>query len=637
MSDESDEPSSPDEVRYSEPLSRRRFLAAGATAAATGTAGCAGTARDVGQDLGLIEEEVWGSEDLQRARTQLEVVEGYELELGEATLDSLQFSLKNGLLPNQQPEEAVEGTLRVYGKTPIGDDEVVLGETGASFRGSSQEHEMSLEFGEDLMNVPRMLEVRFASPQLDAPEIVLGRSDVVYLPFDNVARDEQTLRELGPPYVPPGDWSDPRGQKQKVEIWYSEPDEPSFNMPALDMTQYTTQTADGDDWFDLYDIQMTVVIRSPVLDRKFATDDEGDILGAYCDWTVLNLELSALEYLESIYFNSPPTMKLFNPANNWSVGTGGVRQKEVENKQDFGGSMIVDKDEYGESRASPREVSHVAQDASPASDAFIRGALHEQVGYDDPFEPDELRTVNPVKFCVGRSFARRWGEKFSEAIENKPYANTFESIEFRKLTTLKAFVGDLDYQFTISLYQQTPEETIVNMFLRDTTARDIPGSDCVTSTMLFIGVGHWMTGKHPVMVRTDVSQGLDHIFAGFHNLDIPEMLSEIPEIPIAGYDRFEESGRSAREVDYKYTDVECTEPYPSIGFNRHMIDNPSRRLVAWSDLTEFDLTTNIPLNDGWEPDVDGEIRAPGDGYFGDLFVNPFDTAAFYFFEDERNR
>lgn len=638
MSGESDESSPPDEVRYSEPFSRRKLLAAGAAAAASGTAGCAEAARDVGRDLGLVEEEVWGGEDLQRTRTQLEVVEGYELELGEATLGSLQFTLENHLNTNQQPEEAVEGTLRVYGKTPIGDNEVVLGETGASFRGGGeQEHEVSLEFGEDLMNVPRELEIRFASPQLDASEVTFGRSDVVYLPFNNVAKDEQSLRELGPPYVSSSDWSDPRGEKQKVEIWYNELDSPSFNMPALDMTQYTTQTADGEDWFDLHDVQMTAVIRTPVLDHEFAFDEEGDVIGPYCDWTVLNLELSALEYLESIYFNSPPTMKLFNPADNWSVGTGGARQKEVEDKQDYGGAMLVAKDDYGESRASPRRVSHVAQKANPASDAFIRGTLHEQVGYDEPFEPDELRTVNPVKFCVGRSFARRWGEQFSQAIEDKPYADIFTSPEYQKLTMLKAFVGDLDYEFTITAYQQTPEETMVNRFLRDTTDRDIPGSDCVTSTMLFIGIGHWMTDKHPVMVRTAVSQGLDHIFAGFYNLDIPEILSEIPEIPIASYDRFEESGRSAEEVDYKYTDIECTEPYPSVGFNRYTLDNTSRRLVAWSDLTEFDLTTHIPLNEDWEPDVDGEIRAPGDGYFGDLFVNPFDTAAFYYFEDERNR
>lgn len=40
MSDESDEPSPPDEIRYSEPLFRRKLLAAGATAAALGMAGC---------------------------------------------------------------------------------------------------------------------------------------------------------------------------------------------------------------------------------------------------------------------------------------------------------------------------------------------------------------------------------------------------------------------------------------------------------------------------------------------------------------------------------------------------------------------------------------------------------------------
>ncbi|MFC7248461.1 hypothetical protein ACFQJ5_01195 [Halomicroarcula sp. GCM10025324] len=135
----------PDATYYSQAISRRELLAVGATAAASGMAGCgecygpqecgAAVSKEVGSVLeGETEEGPSREEEYERTRTQLEVVEGYDLEFGEVTLDSVQLTLKNGLLPHQQPEEAVEGTLRVYGNVPVGGSDV-LGETGASLRG----------------------------------------------------------------------------------------------------------------------------------------------------------------------------------------------------------------------------------------------------------------------------------------------------------------------------------------------------------------------------------------------------------------------------------------------------------------------------------------------------------------------
>ncbi|MFC7026515.1 hypothetical protein ACFQJ5_01200 [Halomicroarcula sp. GCM10025324] len=413
----------------------------------------------------------------------------------------------------------------------------------------------------------------------------------------------------------------------------------------LDRSEYDIQTYedeekeyyDGSDWFDLHNIELTAIIRVPVLSHEFASDGEGEVQGPYYDWTVVTLRLSALEYLESMLFNSPATQKLLNPAGEYSVGDGvPYTSKEVTDKENFGCSVLIDPTEYILAENGDFDdrivstTSHVAQEADPAADYFFYGALHE-LFWEEEFAAEDLRKVNPIKFCVGRGMSRRWGEAFSEALEAKPYADRFESLQYQKLTTLKAFVGKIDYDFQADVYQNTPEETVVNMYLSATTD-EYAGADCVTASMFFTGVAYWMTGCHPVMVLVQRVELSGHFWAGLHDIDMPD-LSHLGNLPVAGYSNLETEPHEARQFEYTYTDVECTEGYPSIGFDRPSL-NSSRRHIAWSNLEPLSLTTHLPLNDEWEPDVDGEVRAPDEGSFRNLKANPFEMNVIYHFEEE---
>lgn len=595
----------PDETRHSRLVSRRTLLKGSAAGLSTTLSGCSTL-----QDFQPI--------DNSESTPPYPETDGVTLSLQDVSLDEVSFQV--GSFPRPYPKSY---TITVYRKPVLTDEsaKVQIGQSQFSTFPVPDTVTMDIDFTGE-MDVAHQLIFTLQRNVDDEPREVY-RTGRAILPFTNVAKGEEQVRVLGPTYISGSAWSVDRNATTKTEIWYNELDTPTFNVPKLNRSFYDQyQTNEGDDWFDLYNIQMTAIIRTPVLDREFKRTDDGDVEGPFNDWTVVTLELSAVEYLEALFWNSPPTMKLFNTSDPWEVGRGGFRNQEVENKQDYAGTVLLKDREYSE-----KHTSRVAQMAESPAFSFFRGIFHDELGRPET-GPNDLRKNNPIRFAVGRGFSRRWAKRLSDAVEDKPYADTFQSMEYRKMTTLKAFVGDIDYDFTIGTYQASPEEVVIDSFIRNATDKSARGSDCVTSTMLFIGIAYWMTGKHPVVVRTTVNTGFYHVFAGFHNLDFPEALSESGGTALAGYSNYEKEPHQAREVDFGYTDVECTEPYSSIGYNRHTLDDSSRKLIAWSNLNELGLDTHIPMNDDWEPDIDGDVRATDNRWYRQFVYNPFEPDLF---------
>jgi len=612
MTNDSDGPSPPDVTYTTEGLSRRDLIAAGATAAVSGMAGCA----DMARDAGLGEEEVWDDDAEEGTPTQAEMVEGYELEIEDVTWESVEFTLRQSLRPDERPER-LEGTIRVYWAALHGGSEIVVAEEEASLTGVSQDHELSIDFGDHVINIPQELEVRFESPQLDDSEVTLGTDDTAYLPFDNEARDERSVRALGPKFASEDKWNDPSDPVHKVEIWYNELDESPFNIPALEHSQYTETTVDGDDWFDLHDIELTALIRVPILTSEFAESD-GERQGPYYDWTVVTLRQSELEYLEALYWNSPATMKLRNSSNSWDVGSGGLRQEEVTDSEEWGSTVTMES----------RQVNNpIAQDSNPTFDYFVQGVFHKEVGLSDK-TPDEVKKGNPLKFVAGRSVCRRWAEKITAAFEEKPYQ--LSPPAYHKLSILKAIIGDgLNYGFQPGTYHKSPEENIVQMF-KYGTSNDSDGADCVSATNLFVGIGAWLVDATPLFVfqRYDT---FGHILSGWADLEVPDF--QFGYLNYLNYEDEIGEPYTSTNPNYEYWVAECTEAVPSIGFNRTS-KGSDQRIHMWSDGTKLPLTTHIRLNDNWEPDIDGEIRDKEDEGMYSFYHDPFQAGHLYYFEEQ---
>ncbi|GGJ17129.1 hypothetical protein GCM10008995_28760 [Halobellus salinus] len=582
-------------------------MTASTAATLSGLAGCGGATEGLRPQE---EDGVW--DDDASAETQVEEPITPELVVKDVSVDSIHFTLHWPTSPTDDSVQA-DGALRVYFTALHGGKEALVAETEATVTNRTQEHELSLEVSEEIFNVPQEIEVRFKHPDGDA-EAPLATDDPAYLPFDNESRGAREIRTLGPKFASEEKWEDDTDPKQKVEIWYNEPEESPFNVPNLDKSEYNQTNVDGDDWFDLYNIELTALVRTPLITTEFHRDNDDEVQGPYYDWTVFTLRLSEIEYLEAVYCNSPSTLMLRASEQDWSIGDGGARQKEVSDKTNYGSNVTVDDIE-----------DPVAQESDDAIDKIFDAVFDENIS------PNELNGANPIRFAAGRSVSRRWARKIEEAFENKPYVSFLETPEYHKLTVLKAFIGGaLPYKWTVGDYHNSPEESIVELFKNGTQGiENTEGADCVTASVLFAGIGYWLVDAEPVLPFVYVSGSVKHLFTGWGGLNMPD-LSDIRTANALGYHE-PDSTHSSDRIPYDYWNVECTEGFPTIGFTRTSIAD-TQYLTAWSNGEPLQLTTNIRLNENDEPDIDGEVKSERTEISGLGIVDAFDTPLLYKYE-----
>ncbi|NHX39373.1 MULTISPECIES: hypothetical protein [Haloarcula] len=602
MTDDLDGSSEPDGVRYSYCVSRREILAAGAAGVATGLAGCNAFNQD--ESLDGTDSTPPPEED-----QQLDI----QVNLVEVSLDTIRFKLFG--IKDYDPD-----TFRVdiYSNAPVADDDdrrPLAREEYQAFPqvyGAKARFEDANEYFDGYLNTPQELIFEIAIDDGEAQEV--HRTHEAIMMFENKARGTTEIRSLGPKFASRETWDSDTTPKQKVELWYNEPDESPFNVPKLDKSEYSETDVDGDDWFDLKNIEITALVRTPIFTTAFYVDDDDEVQGPYYDWTVFTVRMSEIEYLEAVYFNSPSTMRIAVPDTEWSIGDGGARQKEIPHKTNYGSNVTV---------------GNISEPVAQESDDAVVQLLEAAVFPDR--SPNEFVGANPLRFAVGRAVSKRWARKIEEAFENKHYLSSLETPDYHKLTVLKAFVGDaLPYKWTLGRYHNSPEESIIELFKNGTEGvENTEGADCVTASILFAGIGYWLVDAEPVLPWVYVSGRVKHLFTGWGGLDMPDLRRNRSPNAL-GYEG-PDTPHSSDKISYDYWNVECTEGFSSIGFIRGSIAD-TQYLAAWSNGDPLQLTTHIRLNEADEPDIDGEIKV--DRTENEGIIKVFDDNPLYRFESE---
>jgi len=603
MTDDLDGSSEPDEVRYSNHISRRKLIQMGAASAATALAGCNAFDQDGPINIGGSTPPPEQEQDF-----------GLEVNVTEVSMDSIRFELyrlEGSGVYRLEESDVDRFSVEIYQNAPAAPDEDRQPLAGESFQQLQSFYEVEAAF-DQYLNTPQ--ELIFDISINDNGFQTIYQTKNAIIPFENKARGTTEIRSLGPKFASKETWDSDTTPKQKVELWYNEPDESPFNVPNLDKSEYSETNVDGDDWFDLKNIEITALIRTPVITTAFYRDDDDEVQGPYYDWTVFTVRMSEIEYLEALYSNSPSTTILAAPEKDWSIGDGGFRQKEVSNKKNYGGNVTV----YNISEP-------VAQESSDAIDIVFDAFFNPSA------TPNDLNGANPLRFAVGRAVSKRWARKIEDAFENKHYLSSLETPDYHKLTVLKAFVGDgLPYKWTIGPYHNSPEESIIELFKNGTEGiENTEGADCVTASILFAGIGYWLVDAEPVLPLTYVSGSVKHMFTGWGGLDMPD-LSRNRTPNALGYGG-PDTPHSSDKISYDYWNVECTEGFSSIGFIRGSLAD-TQYLAAWSNGEPLSLTTHIRLNENDEPDIDGEIKHE-DYEVGDRnLVDVFEVTGLYKFE-----
>lgn len=510
-----------------------------------------------------------------------------------------------------------------------------IGEETTSFsgpEGGRTTHDIALDL-ELETNVPTEIRYQVLS---DGTRVKHMLADNAIMKFENQTTGTTELRDLGPRYAPQPVWKkNADTEPVRVEIWYNTPDESPFNMPSLDDEYYNVENINGNNWYELYDIELTAIIRQPVLTKDYATTENEDVdpdsleysgieIGPYFDWTVINFQQSEVEYLESLLWNSPPTM--FLEKEGWSVGEI-TNYKEVERRQEWASTVRVRRGEV---------TNEIAQNSDSAFTSYIEATqvFGQEDRYGNDYEPgDVTRGVNPISFAAGRSVCRRLAETITAAYESKPYLDQFDHIDYHKLVCLKGFVGGgLPYSWQLSGggYHQTPEESILEMF-KFGTDRDSRGGDCVAATLLFLGVGTWLIDAEPVCVYKQYGK-YNHVLSGWYGLDLPDNLRRRDTTNVTFSTTPLERLESARDEvgGFEYLMVECTERFSTVGYER-FADPIDRFVTCWSDGSEaLQLRTQVPLNDAMEPDQAGEVRATEESNDFGLILSVLDDAQYHF-------
>ncbi len=158
------------------------------------------------------------------------------------------------------------------------------------YRAKARSLKTQIEYFDGYRNTPQELIFEIAIDDGEAQEV--HRTHEAIMMFENKARVTTEIRSLGPKFASRETWDSDTTPKQKVELWYNEPDESPFNVPKLDKSEYSETDVDGDDWFDLKNIEITVLVRTPIFTTAFYVDDDDEVQGPYYDWTVFTVRMS---------------------------------------------------------------------------------------------------------------------------------------------------------------------------------------------------------------------------------------------------------------------------------------------------------------------------------------------------------
>ncbi|MHB9287844.1 hypothetical protein ACKVMT_12495 [Halobacteriales archaeon Cl-PHB] len=593
-----DGPSDPDKVYYSSPLSRRAALTLGGTGLSTALAGCS---EMFGSSSGNpnssppesadgTDGEDQGGEEGTSGDVRTTSIGIDETEYQVLPRDEFADALRDG--------ESVEYTVRLYTSPLYGSSRTQLAKSSISVASIEDRFTISYEFPEDTLNQAQQFTftLEATGPQ-ETAEFDAHTTTEVLLPHYNQALGERRLIVPSAPYPSPGEWDSEFEPVTKTQIWFNEPDESPFNTP--DRSELYPEH-----WYGEYtDLEVTAIVRYPVysvLENKDhpvydqMPERQQDL--PLFDWAVFNFNIAKIEMIEARRWNSWIIQQIergrFELNDDGTVATmPSGTQYDAHNDR---GGLLDDGSFYsGDVTETPKPFEQ-----------YYRSRYGD---YRDggPLAPDNS-PIDPLHFAGGRPVLKRWAMEINDSLSNNKNFQAHDAHEYYKATILKALIGSTPYSFSVGSYINTPEEAILNWYQTSSNNASL-GANCVSATAFFTGIGVHLFDSTVSIVEMS-GNNLAHIQAGLIGLEKPFLPESINDDNADGLISDDDS-----RYDFQYgrfTPVECIYSGATIGYVQRVDGEYSLRVKTYA--SQMDINSHIPVNDEYEPDIDGEVLADRD-------------------------
>jgi len=592
-----DDLSDPDKVYYSSPLSRRAALAFGGAGLTTALAGCSGMLNPSSEDPNSSPEPTNdlggetggdGENDRQAVRTTRLGIEETEY----------QVLPRDEFIDSMSEENPVEYTVRLYTSPLYGSSRTQLAESTISITSIPNSFTISYEFPEDSLNQAQQFTftLEATAPQ-ETEEFDAHTTTKVLLPHYNQALDERKLIVPSAPYPSPSDWDSEFEPVTKTQIWFNEPDESPFNTP--DRSELYPEH-----WYGEYtDLEVTAIVRYPVY--SVLENDDHPVYDQMperqqdlplFDWAVFNFNIAEMEMIEARRWNSWIIQQIergrFELSDDGTVATmPSGTQYDAHNDR---GGLIDDGSFYsGDATETPKPFEQYYRS---------RYGPYQDGG---PISPDNS-PIDPLHFAGGRPVLKRWAMEIENSLSNNQNFQAHDAHEYYKATILKALIGNTPYAFSVGSYINTPEEGILNWY-QNTSEGEALGANCVSATGFFTGIGVHLFDSTVGIVEM-VGDNIAHVQAGLIGLEKPFLPDSINDDNAEGLISDGDSRYNSRYG--RFTPVECIYPSATIGYVQRVDGEYSLRIKTYA--SQMDVNSHIPVNDEYEPDIDGEVLADRD-------------------------
>lgn len=588
-----DQTSEPDK-EYTTKLTRRQALAFGGAGLTTALSGCSEIFDPSPGDPSNPPPGGNGSEDNSNSDNQSRpsiIVRNDDI------LNRSEFQLfaERATMEHIRDGGTAEFIVRVYTSPLYSSGRTKLAQKTIEKQSADSTHEITYEIPEDKLNEAQQFiyTVETLSPeQKDEREgYKIGN---VMIPFQNQAEGETQMRIDGPPNPSASLWSNELEPLTKVEVWFNEPDESPYNTPDVS-EHYPTH------WYGEYtDLEITMLVRYPIYEEMEDKDHpayerltEGNRDVPLYDWAVFNFDVAEIEMIEARRWNSFVIQQI---------------ERGRFDLTDDGKTAVSDRGEY-DNHAGPggliSDGTFYVGDANETPKPFEQYYRSRYGPYQEggPQSPDNS-PINPIHFAAGRPVMKRWAMEMEESLANNSNFQDHEAPEYYKATILKAIIGNAPYAFSIGRYRNTPAELINDWYRNDSTESPL-GGNCVAASMFFAGVGVHLLDSTVGLVHL-TGDNIAHLQAGLIGVELPSYLPD----PV--YDDKANGLISENETRYdtqygQFIPVECNFQGAVIGYEQRV--GGEHTITFKNFATNVDINSHIPVNEDYEPDIEGDILA----------------------------
>lgn len=438
--------------------------------------------------------------------------------------------------------------------------------------------------------------VEVSGDGVSAPEQEYYRRGI-YFPHHNVAKGGMELvrvaeKETGGRYyinrlrdwesiARPSEerWRNPNAAKCNTRYWFDSPNKEPFGNPSVPPSVES-------EVYDHENIVLTVLCR--MLDFRNIGEQRGPPEGeegrfyrqgipAYT-WFGLTIKISEWELLEAHRWNS-----------SFLQGVERGADKGIEEaKKNLSPIELTAADET--------HGPYYASEAATPYEQFRRG-----------IETGEFHNCHLLTFSAGRAVAKRVADQLESIFETHPGLSSLTPQAYYKANALKCLVGGGPATYRVRDDRLVPEESIQHLYYRIAKGRDT-GIDCIVSTTLYAGIAaHLLDPELAVILLRFDDKDIGHSYVGIHDLPLPDRMPDYPWLA-----RVETAQRGlpyVYDVDRipEYVAAETVYGESTIGYK---VDDAAERRREAGIKDSIPVNTNLPLNEDYEPDVNGEQVTP---------------------------